>query len=70
MVIQQQITTSARLYRQKGVWNLQYHFWTIYVKRWLGADADELYSYYLKHIKQNHSSKISEQNIPKQVADN
>ncbi len=70
VVIQQQITTSARLYRQKGVWNLQYHFWTIYVKRWLGADADELYSYYLKHIKQNHSSKISEQNIPKQVADN
>lgn len=51
VVIQQSITTSARLYRQKGVWNLQYHFWTIYVKRWLGADADELYNYYLKHIK-------------------
>src|SRR5690606_27888851 len=51
VVIQQQITTSARLYRQKGVWTLQYHFWTIYVKRWFGADADELYNYYLKNIK-------------------
>ncbi|MBK5213699.1 MAG: TIGR04283 family arsenosugar biosynthesis glycosyltransferase [Flavobacteriaceae bacterium] len=51
VVIQQWITTSARLYNQKGVWNLQYHFWTIYVKRWIGADADELYAYYLKHIK-------------------
>ncbi|SRX74409.1 TIGR04283 family arsenosugar biosynthesis glycosyltransferase [Aequorivita antarctica] len=51
VVIQQWITTSARLYRQKGVWNLQYHFWTIYVKRWLGADADKLHNYYLKHIK-------------------
>jgi rSAM/selenodomain-associated transferase 2 len=51
VVIQKCITTSARLYRQKGVWNLQYHFWTIYVKRWLGADADEIYRYYLKNIK-------------------
>ncbi len=51
VVIQQWITTSARLYRQKGVWNLQYHFWAIYVKRWLGADADELFNYYLKKVK-------------------
>lgn len=51
VVIQQWIVTSARLYEQKGIWNLQYHFWTIYVKKWFGADADELYSYYLKHIK-------------------
>ncbi|MCB0465344.1 MAG: TIGR04283 family arsenosugar biosynthesis glycosyltransferase [Aequorivita sp.] len=51
VVIQKRLITSARLYKQKGVWNLQYHFWAIYVKQWLGADADELYSYYLKHIK-------------------
>ncbi|MDC7999584.1 TIGR04283 family arsenosugar biosynthesis glycosyltransferase [Aequorivita todarodis] len=51
VVIQKCITTSARLYRQKGVWNLQYHFWVIYVKRWLGADADQLYAYYVKYIK-------------------
>jgi len=70
VVIQQEITTSARLYRQKGVWNLQYHFWAIYVKRWLGADADELYNYYLKHIKQDRTEKIFNKNLPKQVADN
>lgn len=51
VVIQQRLTTSARLYKQKGVWNLQYHFMVIYVKRWMGADADELYNYYLKNIK-------------------
>ncbi|MGB0950317.1 MAG: TIGR04283 family arsenosugar biosynthesis glycosyltransferase, partial [Marinirhabdus sp.] len=34
-VIQHCIKSSARLYREKGVWALQYHFWAIYVKRWL-----------------------------------
>ncbi len=57
VVIQECITTSARLYRQKGIWNLQYHFWVIYVKRWLGADAEKLYAYYLKNIKEADSSK-------------
>ena len=51
VVIQHWLQTSARLYREKGVWNLQYHFWAIYVKKWFGADAEELYTYYLKHIK-------------------
>ncbi|MGK0385718.1 MAG: rSAM/selenodomain-associated transferase 2 [Patiriisocius sp.] len=50
IVIQEWIDTSARLYRKKGVWTLQYHFWTIYVKKWLGADSDTLYTYYKKHI--------------------
>ena len=70
VVIQKCITTSARLYRHKGVWNLQYHFWTIYVKRWFGADADELYQYYLKHIKQANSTEISEEKFSNQVAEN
>ncbi len=70
VVIQKCITTSARLYRQKGVWNLQYHFWTIYVKRWFGADADELYQYYLKHIKQANATEISEEKFSNQVAEN
>lgn len=51
VVINKKLRSSARLYREKGIWYLQYHFWTIYVKKWLGADADELYSYYVKHIK-------------------
>ncbi|WP_298892703.1 TIGR04283 family arsenosugar biosynthesis glycosyltransferase [uncultured Psychroserpens sp.] len=50
VVINKKIETSARLYRKHGVWKLQYHFWTIYVKKWFGASADELFAYYKKHI--------------------
>jgi hypothetical protein len=38
------------LYERKGIWNLQYHFWAIYIKKWLGADATALYRYYSRHI--------------------
>ena len=51
VVIQEWIITSARRYHTKGIWKLQYHFWAIYVKKWFGASAEELYKYYLKHIK-------------------
>ncbi|MFT5256341.1 MAG: rSAM/selenodomain-associated transferase 2 [Candidatus Paceibacteria bacterium] len=50
VVIQEWIGTSARLYEKKGVWKLQYRFWMIYLKKWLGADSEALYSYYKKHI--------------------
>jgi rSAM/selenodomain-associated transferase 2 len=50
VVIQQWLTTSARLYEKVGVFRLQYYFWTIYFKRWCGAGADEIYSYYLEKI--------------------
>jgi len=50
VVIQDKIKTSARLYDKHGVWTLQYHFWTIYIKKWFGASADELYTYYQKYI--------------------
>jgi rSAM/selenodomain-associated transferase 2 len=50
VVIPKKITTSARLYRQHGVWKLQRHFWTIYVKKWFGASADDIFKYYKKHI--------------------
>jgi rSAM/selenodomain-associated transferase 2 len=50
IVIQKWICTSARLYERKGIWNLQYHFWAIYIKKWLGADATSLYHYYKRHI--------------------
>ena len=49
-VIQKWIVTSARLYDRKGIWTLQFHFWTIYVKRWMGASAENIYRYYKKHI--------------------
>ncbi len=54
VVIQENIGSSARLYREKGVWYLQYHFLSIYIKKWLGADADELYAYYVKNIKSSN----------------
>ena len=50
VVINKKLKTSARLYKKHGVWKLQYHFWAIYVKKWLGASADELYGYYKKYI--------------------
>lgn len=52
IVINEKIKTSARLYERIGVWTLQYYFWTIYVKKWLGASPEELYQYYLKNIKE------------------
>ena len=51
VVINKKLKTSARLNKKVGVWNVQYHFWAIYVKRWFGASADELYAYYKKHLK-------------------
>ncbi|MCB0383550.1 MAG: TIGR04283 family arsenosugar biosynthesis glycosyltransferase [Psychroserpens sp.] len=50
VVINKKIRTSARLYKKHGVWTLQYYFWSIYVKKWFGASADDLYAYYKKHI--------------------
>jgi len=49
-VINKKIVTSARRYKEHGIWKLQYHFWAIYVKRWLGASSNELYDYYKKYI--------------------
>lgn len=67
VVIPKKIRTSARLYRQHGVWKLQYHFWTIYVKKWFGADANELYAYYLKHVKGCSTQEISKVLEPREV---
>jgi rSAM/selenodomain-associated transferase 2 len=50
VVINKKIKTSARLYERVGIWKLQYHYWTIYVKKWFGASPEDLYQYYKKHI--------------------
>ncbi len=50
VVIQEWISTSARRYGSNGIWKLQYHFWAIYIKKWFGASADDLLTYYNKHI--------------------
>ncbi len=61
VVIPHWLTSSARRYLEHGVWRLQYHFWAIYVKRWMGADAQTLYSYYCKHIR--NSKQLLPSNI-------
>ena len=50
VVIQKWLTTSSRRYDSNGIWKLQYHFLTIYLKKWFGASAEELHEYYLKNI--------------------
>lgn len=50
VVINKKIRTSARLYETHGVWKLQYLYWKIYLKRWLGADANTLHKYYESHV--------------------
>lgn len=48
VVINKKLKSSARMYRKYGVWKLQYIYWSIYVKKWLGAGPTELYNYYKK----------------------
>lgn len=50
VVINKKIKTSARLYKKHGVWKLQYHFLVIYIKKWFGASADEMLTYYKKYL--------------------
>lgn len=49
-VINKKLRTSARRYEKHGIWKLQYHFWAIYVKKWLGASAEDLHNYYKQYI--------------------
>jgi len=50
-VIQQSwIITSARCYEKHGVFKLQMHYWTIHLKKWLGATPKQLNDYYFKHV--------------------
>ena len=50
VVIQKWLTTSPRHYNTNGIWRLQLHYWTIHLKKWFGASADDLNQYYLKYV--------------------
>ena len=50
VVIPENIITSARRYREIGIWRLQYHFFNIHLKRWMGASSEELYQYYKNRV--------------------
>jgi len=49
-VIDAKLRTSARMYKKYGVWKVQFHFFVIYIKKWFGASADELFKYYKRTI--------------------
>ena len=49
-VINKPIITSARLYKKHGIFKLQFYFWMIYLKKWLGASASELHEYYKRKV--------------------
>lgn len=49
-VIQKNITTSVRRYKSYGIFKLQFHFWTIHIKKWIGASPESLNLYYKKHL--------------------
>jgi rSAM/selenodomain-associated transferase 2 len=51
VVIPENLITSARRYRENGVWRLQYHFAVIHLKRRLGHSAESMLDYYTKRIK-------------------
>jgi len=50
VVINHKLKSSARMYRKHGVWKLQYLYLSIYLKKWFGADCNQLYAYYKRHI--------------------
>jgi rSAM/selenodomain-associated transferase 2 len=50
VVINEKIKTSARLYKKHGVFKLQWIYFNIYIKKWLGTSAEELCSYYKSKI--------------------
>ena len=49
-ILPQQVVTSARRYRHKGTYRLQYHFGMIHLKRLFGASPQKLHKYYLRYI--------------------
>ncbi|WP_298416875.1 TIGR04283 family arsenosugar biosynthesis glycosyltransferase [uncultured Kordia sp.] len=49
-IIPKSVKTSARKYKVKGTWKLQYHFAMIHIKKSKGATPEELYAYYKKYV--------------------
>lgn len=52
-VLPKAVTSSARRYLDKGIWQLQYHFWRIHFMKFFGAKPDKLYQYYKTKIAAN-----------------
>ncbi len=50
VIIPKYVITSARRYREIGVLRLQYHFFNIHMRRWMGASSEDLYRYYKERV--------------------
>ena len=50
VVINKKLKTSSRMYRKHGVWKLQFLYWSIYFKKWMGASPNMLIKYYDKYV--------------------
>lgn len=50
VVIQKWLITSPRCYNKNGIWKLQWHYWTIHLKKFFGASPHELNQYYNKYV--------------------
>lgn len=50
-VIQQTLVSSARRFREKGIFKLQLLFWAIYFKKWMGASPEALFKFYKSYIE-------------------
>lgn len=51
VVLPEYVITSARRYKENGVYNLQYHFSIIHLKRNLGHSAESMLEYYKRNIR-------------------
>jgi rSAM/selenodomain-associated transferase 2 len=51
VVIPKNLITSARRYRENGIWTLQYHFTVIHLKRRLGHSIESMLEYHRKKVK-------------------
>ncbi|WP_034229579.1 TIGR04283 family arsenosugar biosynthesis glycosyltransferase [Aquimarina pacifica] len=50
VIIPKDVITSARRYKEIGVWRLQYHFFNIHMRKWMGASSEDLYQYYKDRV--------------------
>lgn len=57
-VIKKWLTTSARLYKEIGLWRLQYYYFVIYFKKWRGAHPNDLYKFYKSKVNPKRKTSI------------
>ncbi|WP_234859452.1 TIGR04283 family arsenosugar biosynthesis glycosyltransferase [Aquimarina aquimarini] len=50
VIIPKNVITSARRYKEIGIWRLQYYFLNIHMRKWMGASPEKLYRYYKKKV--------------------